>query len=148
MSLELSVLGGAVVACWESTCEAAYIAKNLSIYSGFKCVGCPSLAPPVPSPAASFAPAAVWPCIAGWLCRCCEPRTALLWAGAGNGAGVEQEKRTGDRLFSSVSDPGWVWLAGKRRKGMKWWGMEIGSSQCAALTLSGKTMVWEYISQL
>lgn len=121
-----------MVAWWESTCEAAYIAKKSCNCGGFKCVGCPSLAPCCPfiwhilfshGHVASHRGLAV-PLQLCKLCSSPEVSWSVSWHGKG------KQKRI--RLFSSVSHPCWVQLAGKGRAGLRQWGMAIVQPKCCS----------------
>lgn len=117
MTLELSVLCGAMgEAWWESTCEAAYIAKKSCNCSGFKCVGCPSLATcnhfiwhvlfshgHVASHRGLAVPLQ--------LCKFCS--SPASWHGK------EKKGKRSDFFHQCHTHPCWVQLAGKGRGGMK-----------------------------
>jgi len=138
MSLELSVLCRATVACWESASESAlYGQKVIYLWWFLVCwlsSPCRLLSPHLPCPLLPQ------PCgLAPWAgCAGAGSRAALLGASSGNGAGGEKEKGEGFSRPCQILAGYGCWerqgRGGVEGNGNCW-------SQCAALALSGKMMV-------
>lgn len=143
MSLELSALCRAMAPWWESTCEKLPILPKSRIFTVVSNVlAVLPLPPPAPSPAASFAPAAVWPRTVGWLWGCREPcSSATSPRRELSRCGKEREK--GQAFFGSVRFL--LGVSSGEREGRD---EAVRTVQANAwlFTVSGKMMVWEYIS--